>query len=223
MPHALRPLLNTPCPSCLAVILVYFRVMNALQSLRQRYLQLVDELSPSARAAYDAVTRQELLPKGYYLCRQGFVCRSVATLQSGSARIFHLKPEGRSGTTDVTTAFFFPGDFVTSFQSFYLQVPSQSAIQLLEESAVTLLDYTALQSLRTTYPEIDQIDRLSNDYYTMWLEQRIFSLQFHTAAERYADLLRNEPYLVQKVPLSYIASYLGITLETLSRIRARID
>lgn len=205
------------------LIPLYVCHMDPLHQFRQRYLRLVDELSGSARSAYDAATRQELLPKGYYLCRQGFVCRTVATLQSGSARIFHLKPERRSGSTEVTTAFFFPGDFVTSFQSFYLQVPSQSAIQLLEESAVTLLDYDALMRLKAAYPEIDQIDRLSNDYYTMWLEQRIFLLQFHPAAERYADLLRTEPHLIQKVPLSYIASYLGITLETLSRIRAKID
>jgi hypothetical protein len=92
----------------------------------------------------------------------------------------------------------------------------------MEESEVTLLSYQTLQTLRATYREIEEIDRLSNDYYTIWLEGRIFSLQFHSAAERYADLLRNEPHLIQKVPLSYIASYLGITLETLSRIRAKI-
>ncbi|MDO1451870.1 Crp/Fnr family transcriptional regulator [Rhodocytophaga aerolata] len=192
--------------------------MNPLQELRQRYKQLAKNLPHPARQDYEAACQRELLPKGYYLCRQGAICRQVATLESGSARVFHLK-----GTTEVSTAFLFPGDFVTSFQSFYLQVPSQSAIQLMEESQVTLLSYQTLQKLKATYREIDEIDRLSNDYYTMWLEERIFSLQFHSATERYADLLHNEPHLVQKVPLSYIASYLGITLETLSRIRAKVS
>jgi CRP-like cAMP-binding protein len=191
--------------------------MSPLQELRQRYRQLVKNLPDPARQDYEAACKRELLPKGYYLCRQGAICQQVAILESGSARVFHLK-----AAIEVTTAFLFPGDFVTSFQSFYLQVPSQSAIQLMEESEVTLLSYQTLQTLRATYREIEEIDRLSNDYYTIWLEGRIFSLQFHSAAERYADLLRNEPHLIQKVPLSYIASYLGITLETLSRIRAKI-
>jgi CRP-like cAMP-binding protein len=93
----------------------------------------------------------------------------------------------------------------------------------MEESEVTLLGYEALQQLKDAYPEIDRIDRLSNDYYTMWLEQRLFSLQCHPARQRYEELLRQEPHLLQKVPLGYIASYLGITQETLSRIRAKRD
>jgi CRP-like cAMP-binding protein len=192
--------------------------MEPLAQLRDHYQQLVEQLPAPARTSYQAASHREVLPKGYYLCRQGAVCRHVGRLESGSARVFRLQ-----GAAEVTTAFLFAGDFVTSFQSFYLQVPSPSAIQLMEESEVTSLGYEALQHLKGTYPEIDRIDRLSNDYYTMWLEQRLFSLQFHPARRRYEELLRQEPHLLQKVPLGYIASYLGITQETLSRIRARRD
>ncbi|MBD0257100.1 MAG: Crp/Fnr family transcriptional regulator [Cytophagales bacterium] len=191
--------------------------MKPLEQLRRHYRQLMEQLSLPARNAYQAAARREVLPKGYYLCRQGTTCRTVAVLESGAARVFRLH-EGR----EVTTAFLFGGDFVTSFESFYLQVPSQSAIQFLEESEATLLDYQALEELKRTYPEIERIDRLSNDYYTLWLEQRLFSLQFHPARQRYEALLRQEPHLLQKVPLGYIASYLGITQETLSRIRAKL-
>ena len=192
--------------------------MNPLAQLRQYYRELIAQLPAPAREAYQAASRREVLPKGYYLCRQGTTCRNVGLLQSGSARMYRLE-----GATEVTTAFLFAGDFATSFQSFYLQATSLSAIQLLEESEVTLLDYEALQRLKAAHPEIDRIDRLSNDYFTMWLEQRLFSLQFHSAPQPYEALLRQEPHLVQKVPLRYIASYLGITQETLSRIRARVN
>jgi hypothetical protein len=60
------------------------------------------------------------------------------------------------------------------------------------------------------------------EYYALWLEHRLF--QFHTmdATERYALLLKDQPHFVQQIPLTYLASYLGVSLETLSRIRAKI-
>ena len=63
---------------------------------------------------------------------------------------------------------------------------------------------------------------MMTEYYAMWLEERL--LQFHTldARERYLQLVKEQPHFVQKVQLTHIASYLGVSLETLSRIRAKI-
>jgi hypothetical protein len=63
---------------------------------------------------------------------------------------------------------------------------------------------------------------MMTEYYALWLEERLF--QFHTldATERYKLLLEKQPHFVQQIPLTYLASYLGVSLETLSRIRAKI-
>jgi CRP-like cAMP-binding protein len=109
-----------------------------------------------------------------------------------------------------------------SFTSFISQVPSQEYIQATDHCLVSLVPFSLFNQMRTQYPQMAQGDLLIIQHYCCWLEKRVYNLQVHTAKERYLNLLATQPELVQKIPLSYVASYLGITLETLSRIRAAI-
>ena len=98
----------------------------------------------------------------------------------------------------------------------------------LPESGMEALD--ALKSLEASfsqkafekYPEFNLIGRLLTEKYYIELEERTISLQFQTATERYLKLLQQQPQLLQKASLGMIASYLGISQETLSRIRKKI-
>jgi len=72
------------------------------------------------------------------------------------------------------------------------------------------------------YREIERLVRIVYENYYIRLEERFINAQFKTAAERYQNLLQQTPHMIERVPLGYIASYLGISQETLSRIRSRI-
>jgi CRP-like cAMP-binding protein len=92
----------------------------------------------------------------------------------------------------------------------------------LTDTVVSQTDFIAFQTAKADFPKLIELDLLMTEYYAVWLENRLF--EFHTldATQRYLHLLKEQSHIIQNIPLTYIASYLGISLETLSRIRAKI-
>jgi CRP-like cAMP-binding protein len=110
---------------------------------------------------------------------------------------------------------------VTSFFSFITRKPCIENIQLIEDSTLWAISYDDLQNLYDEYPDIERLGRIMNERYYVMLEERFVSNHFKEAKERYENLMNNAPHILQRVPLGYVASYLGITQETLSRIRGK--
>jgi len=123
---------------------------------------------------------------------------------------------------EVTYWFGFEHSFVTSFYSFISRKPAFENIQLIEDCRVLAISYDDLQKLYDKYPEIERLVRIINENYYVRLEERFVAAQFKSAKERYAGLLDFSPHILQRMPLGHIASYLGISQETLSRIRGKI-
>lgn len=95
-------------------------------------------------------------------------------------------------------------------------------IQLLEGSILWAISKETLTGLFNRYNEIDRLVRIVYEKYYIRLEERFVNAQFKTAGERYENLLQQTPHILERVPLGHIASYLGISQETLSRIRSRL-
>jgi len=111
------------------------------------------------------------------------------------------------------------GDLIISVESYFNQQPTYENIQAIEDSELFSISHDELNVIYYKFPEFNFIARvLTEKYYTL-SEQRLFSLRMQRASERYAHLMKNFPEIIQRVPSTYIASYLGITLETLSRIK----
>jgi len=113
------------------------------------------------------------------------------------------------------------GDFIISVESFFKQVPSQQFIQALEDTKVYYISYTELESMYEQFPEFNYVGRKLTEKYYALSEERLYSIRMHRASERYEAIERSAPNLIQRVPSNMISSYLGITKETLSRIRAK--
>jgi CRP-like cAMP-binding protein len=175
-------------------------------------------LDGEAKASLDRVMMRRAFGRGEYLLRPDEICRRSFLIVEGIARKFYITEAGK----EITTKFYFENDLAISFQSYTLQKPGSEFIQALENVVVTVTDYEAFQNLKKDFPQLLELDLMMVEYYAMWLEERL--LQFHSldAAGRYRRLLKDYPQFVQKVQLTHIASYLGISLETLSRIRAKI-
>ena len=137
-------------------------------------------------------------------------------LQQGGLRGFY-NLEGK----DITHWFAFENDFVTSFHSFITQQPAVENIQLLSGSILWSITKENLNRLLNKHQEIERVVRIAYEKYYIRLEERFVNAQFKTSTELYQQLMLRTPHILERVPLGYIASYLGISGETLSRIRSR--
>ncbi|MBL7931953.1 MAG: Crp/Fnr family transcriptional regulator [Bacteroidia bacterium] len=110
--------------------------------------------------------------------------------------------------------------FCTSYYSFIARTSSYETIECLEKCEVEAISYSTLHKVYSLFPETERAGRLILEDYYSRLEERMISLQFKSAKERYDVLFKTRPELLKRAPLGTIASYLGMTQETLSRIRA---
>lgn len=185
--------------------------------------QLLDHIknySPLSAAAQDVLQNcfeQVVLSKNEYLLTEGNICRHLYFLQQGALRGFY-NLDGK----EITHWFGFENDFVISFHSFITQEAAVENIQLLEGSILWSISKNTLSGLYNQYHEIERLVRIAYEKYYIRLEERFVNAQFKSATERYESLLIQAPHIIERIPLGHIASYLGISQETLSRIRSKL-
>jgi len=177
---------------------------------------LYTPLSPSSILDIDAHTEILNIPAGEILVREGQYADRLYFIVSGAARAYYWK-DGR----DVTDWFAFENDFICAIVSYFMNVPSPHFIEVLEPSTLLSIKRDAMQMLCDKHHDIERLGRLSATKTMLLLQQRIVGMQFESAEKRYHNLLASNPDILNRVPLRHIASYLGITQETLSRIRAK--
>ena len=156
------------------------------------------------------------LPKNKELQPIGHTCKTIYFIEQGVARIFYYKDD-----IDITESFAFEGQIVARIESLFTGKPSRKGIQILEDAEVIAINANELFSLYEKFHEIETLFRKIFESAYVDTVARIESIQFHTAEERYQTLLQLAPDIIKRVSLKYIASYLGITQQSLSRIRAR--
>lgn len=173
-------------------------------------------MGKEAQQALHDCFEQVVLSKNEYLLAEGKTCRHLYFLESGALRgLYNL--EGK----EITHWFAFAPEFVTSFHSYITGRPAVESIQLLEGSVLWRIAKEKVVQLMNRHHDVERLVRIAYENYYIRLEERFVNAQFKTASERYAALLQQTPHIVERVPLGYIASYLGISQETLSRIRGK--
>lgn len=190
----------------------YLGFMQSLISHIQQYCPIGKTALKSLAGALQKVE----LPKGAFLTTEGKTCNHVYFLEQGCLRGFY-NLDGK----DITYWFAFENNFVTSFFSFISRKPGVENIQLLEDCTLWAISYDELQHLYAKHTDIERLGRIMHERYYVMLEERFVANHFKEARERYENLATATPHILQRVPLGYIASYLGITQETLSRIRSK--
>ncbi|KOY87687.1 Crp/Fnr family transcriptional regulator [bacterium 336/3] len=188
-----------------------------MHSYLQRIRDFIKNLDVDSSKAFHDMSHIQHFTKGDFLLKEDDVCRKSYWVIRGIARKYYLH-DGK----DITTELYFEDDLAISFESYTLQKPSKEYIQALTDISVAVTDYTLFQKMKQQFPKLTELDLMLTEYYAIWLEERLFEFHTLSASERYLNLFEKQPKIVQFVPLTYIASYLGISLETLSRIRAKI-
>lgn len=155
--------------------------------------------------------------KNEYLIEKGKVTRYYYFLETGFLRSYSIDTEGN----DITTKFFAKNDIVIDWHSYFLKKPSKESIQALTKGKCWKISFANFMKLFNieAFREVGRT-RLVNNYFE--LKNHSISVIADQAKDRYLNLLKEKPSIIQNVPLKYIATYLGITDTSLSRIRKEI-
>lgn len=171
-------------------------------------------LPKKAEEAIAAICSPITIKKNKDLQPIGHTCKTIYFINKGIARIYYFK-DG----IDVTENFFFENSIIARVESLFTGKPSRKAIQVLEDAEITGINANLLFKLYDSFPEIERLFRKIFEAAYVETVHRIEGIQFHTAEERYKALLLEAPDILKRVPLKYVAAYLGITQVSLSRIR----
>jgi CRP-like cAMP-binding protein len=189
--------------------------VERIRTFFQKYADLSDE---DWAAVSSRFSRHEVPKKGCTL-EVGQVENFISFIETGIVRYFIPKEDRNEITFELT----FADDFMGAYDSFLTRQPSSYCVQALSDTVLWRLSYDDVQSLYRETRLGNLVGRLASE--RMYLEKARRELSFlnENAEQRYLRLLTEQPNLIQHIPLQYIASYIGVTPQALSRIRRRIS
>ena len=186
---------------------LFFRKLNELEPLSDKELDLMSSF----------LTTKKLRRK-QYLLQEGDICKYLAFVESGALKSYSIDAKG----AEHILQFALEGWIISDLYSFLTGEQSSYHIQALEDCQLVLISQQAHEELLQQVPTYETYIRLQITNAYIALQRRLHFVQSLTAEERYKNLLALQPGIVQRVPQHMIASYMGLTPETLSRIRRKI-
>ncbi|RUA31880.1 MAG: cyclic nucleotide-binding protein [Bacteroidetes bacterium] len=155
------------------------------------------------------------LIKGDYFVAEQSLCNQIGFIIKGAVRNFSIQADGEENTT----CFKFEHQFITSYESFSQKKPSKISIQAIEDCVLLIINYNQFHELLEKIPAWKSILAIVMEQEYLEKEHHLRNLNNKSAKEKYLHVLAHSPEIIKRVQLGYIASYLGITHRTLSRIR----
>ena len=162
------------------------------------------------------LTRRKLT-KGEFLVEAGEASNYVSFVNQGSLWAY-WDVDGQ----DSTKNFFFENEYACDYESFLTREPAKLNVRAMEDCELLELDYDSVQKLYDNYPVWQKYGRLIAESLFIHVAGRSRDLLSKSPEELYLDLLQTRPHIIERMPLQYIASYLGVQPESLSRIRKRV-
>ncbi|PVY37333.1 Crp/Fnr family transcriptional regulator [Pontibacter virosus] len=157
--------------------------------------------------------------KKQYLLQEGDVCKVIAFVEKGALRAYSVD----DNSNEHIIQFALEGWTISDLYSFLTGDPATYNIDALEDSELVLISKSAHEELLQTMPKYETFTRLNITGAYLAMQRRLTSIKSSTAEERYQDFIALYPHIAQRVPQHMIASYMGLTPETLSRVRKRIS
>ena len=189
-------------------------MLEAFRLYINHFISITDE----DFAILSSYLKPGFLRKKELLVQAGTSCSKVVYFNSGYFRFFHHDTKGN----EITSDFSFAPNFATSYTSLLSGQPSVVNVQAMENIEILELKKSDLLKLYDYAPQFERLGRKLAELVAINSERHLFLLLNQTAEYRYRKLLEKYPEYIQTIPLQFIASYLGITQETLSRMRKTI-
>ena len=158
------------------------------------------------------------LRKRQYLLQEGEVCRYLTYVNKGCLRLYTISEDGKEQIAQFAIEDWWMGEMF----SFLTGEPSMYSIEALEDSELMLMDKKGEDLILKHVPAFERFLRITLENNYIANQRRIYNLMHKNAEEKYIDFVHRYPKILQRVPLHMVASYLGVTPETLSRIRKQL-
>ena len=162
--------------------------------------------------------RPKRMLKRQFLLQEGDVCRELTFVEKGSLYSHSVDSKGDRNVL----RFAFDGWWMADLQSFFTDIPSTLNIEVLEDSELLMLDRKNHEKLLKAIPAYERYHRIILQNAYIATQQRLENALGRTAEEKYSRLLAHNPEFMHRVPLNLVASYLGMSPETLSRVRRQM-
>ena len=189
-----------------------------VSSLKKQILSIARFTENEMEKIISCFEYEKFKPKEY-LSAIGTTNNKIYFIINGLARVYYLK-NGK----EITTYLSCDNGFIASYSSFINQTPSYENIHCLEECEVLSINYEKMQYLYTEIPNWERVGRILAEQNFLCMADRLLKLQMISAKEKYQIFLKTAPSkIIQRTPLIHVASFLGITPESLSRIRQNIS
>lgn len=184
----------------------------------RNYFEKVIKLTDEDWQIFSSKLSRKEYPKKYLVLKAGQTENYLSFVEKGILRFYIPKEEN-----DLTFTFIFDNGFVSAYDSFLTKQPSTYNVETLTQTTIWRLSFEDLQSIYKETEIGNTIGRLAAEDLFLKKSRRELSLLTYTAEQRYLNLFTEQPHLLQLIPLKYLASYIGITPQALSRIRKRIS
>ena len=186
-----------------------------MNNLLVQLLQSIVPLSEPLLLFLNERLQTKIFTPGELLLKEGQVSSFIAFIETGMVRSYYYKDSEK-----LTSWFMKENDIIISVASFFSQTPSTECIEALEPVTVHTISYEDLQHAYQFYPEFNVHGRVLTEKYYVMSEERLHMLRKRTSKEKYHYLLDKHPDILSRARLGDIASFIGVNLETLSRIRS---
>lgn len=190
-------------------------MFSKLTSYIQNVVDLNDQSMESIRSNFKCGN----VEKGAYFYEYGSICRAIYFINEGAVRHLHYDEDGNEVTCDFT----FENNFLTDYNSFRNEVSSSYLFVALEPVKHVYITKERLEKLYISYPELRKLAQKEAESIALKVTKMAQSLITYKAEKRYLDLMKNQSNIIHRVPQKYVASYIGIAPESLSRIRKKVS
>jgi len=179
------------------------------------HLQKKVELTENDKKKIPSFFKPKKLRKGQYLLNGGDYCTHLSFVSKGVIKSFKLDEKGQEHITLLA----WEGWWISDFRSFICGEKSILSIDAVEKSELLLLSKPDYEKLLVEVPNMERYFRILYQNSLVTKDRRLISSNFHNAKEKYKEFIKMYPSVVQRIPQTLIASYLGLTPETISRIK----
>ncbi|MCG8576399.1 MAG: Crp/Fnr family transcriptional regulator [Flavobacteriales bacterium] len=189
-----------------------------MNSLIRQALETIHPISEEDWKIFEPLFHRKVYKKNDYLLNVGQTEKHLYFIENGIIRSYIERRE-----SEVTVEFSFQETIFSAYSSFLTQTPSLVNVQAITDVVIWRINYNDLQKVYSLSSIGNLIGRVATELLFIEKDKRELSLLCKTAEQRYLDLFNEHPNLIQNIPLKFIASYIGITPQALSRIRKRIS
>ncbi|MGQ1947570.1 Crp/Fnr family transcriptional regulator [Geofilum sp. OHC36d9] len=186
---------------------------NKLLYYFKKWSDITDKDEPVILSSFESAS----VKKKKDLLVAGDTCKYIYFITKGCLRSFYIDSKGVEHIYQIRM----DNNWISDLESFFTQKPSKYNIEAIEDTQMLRISFERMEQLYTEVPKLERYFRILFQKAYINALKRLNATMWETAMDRYNNMLKEHPDMFQRVPLAYIASYLGITPESLSRIRKR--